>query len=195
MNEVINKIDLKDGNVLEVYQDIDPSSPREWDNLGIMVIGHSRYSFGDKDTGVPLDQFESWDEIKWYIEGTLRAIACLPIYMYDHSGITINTTGFSCGWDSGQVGFIFTTQKKLDEMGLTLNNDEEWEDFVQRIEKYLVGEVETMDQYVTGDVYGFTVKDEEGTDINSCSGFFGSDIKTNGILDHIESEPVDMSDL
>lgn len=195
MSEVIKSVDLKDGNVLEVYQDIDPSSPREWDNLGIMVIGHKKYDFGDNDTGVPMDQFESWDEMQWYIEGTLRAIACLPIYMYDHSGITINTTGFSCPWDSGQVGFIFTTQKKLDEMGVTLNNGEEWDDFVQRIKDSLVGEVSTMDDYVTNNVYGFRVKDPDGEELNSCWGFFGSDVKTNGILDHIESEPVNMDDL
>ena len=31
----------------------------------------------------------------------------LPLYLYDHSGITMNTTGFSCPWDSGQVGWIY----------------------------------------------------------------------------------------
>ena len=31
----------------------------------------------------------------------------LPLYLYDHSGITMNTGGFSCPWDSGQVGWIF----------------------------------------------------------------------------------------
>ena len=28
----------------------------------------------------------------------------LPLYLFDHSGITMNTSGFSCPWDSGQVG-------------------------------------------------------------------------------------------
>ena len=30
----------------------------------------------------------------------------LPLYLYDHSGITISTGPFSCPWDSGQVGWI-----------------------------------------------------------------------------------------
>lgn len=34
----------------------------------------------------------------------------LPLYLYDHSGITMNTTGFSCPWDSGQVGWILRLQ-------------------------------------------------------------------------------------
>lgn len=31
----------------------------------------------------------------------------LPLYLYDHSGITISTGPFSCPWDSGQVGWIY----------------------------------------------------------------------------------------
>jgi len=195
MSDAIKSINLKDGNVLEIYQDSDACSPREWDNLGIMFIQHKNYNFGDTDVPIPADEFESWEDVQYYIVSTLRALVCLPIYMYDHSGITINTTGFSCGWDSGQVGFIYITQKKLDEMGVTLNNDEEWPDFLERLKKYMVGEVETMDQYVTGDVYGFKVKDAEGEDVDSCWGFYGDDVKTNGILDHVSSEPVNMDDL
>ena len=35
----------------------------------------------------------------------------LPLYLYDHSGITMNTTGFSCPWDSGQVGWIYASKE------------------------------------------------------------------------------------
>lgn len=34
----------------------------------------------------------------------------LPLYLYDHSGITMKTSGFSCPWDSGQVGFIYASK-------------------------------------------------------------------------------------
>jgi hypothetical protein len=40
---------------------------------------------------------------------------CLPLYLYDHSGITMNTTGFHCGWDSGQVGLIYITEEDAKE--------------------------------------------------------------------------------
>ena len=36
----------------------------------------------------------------------------LPVYLYDHSGIRISTSPFSCPWDSGQVGVIYCTKKK-----------------------------------------------------------------------------------
>ena len=33
----------------------------------------------------------------------------LPVYLYDHSGLVLQTTPFSCPWDSGHVGIIYTT--------------------------------------------------------------------------------------
>lgn len=39
----------------------------------------------------------------------------LPLFLYDHSGITMNTSGFNCPWDSGQVGIIYISKKKAKE--------------------------------------------------------------------------------
>ncbi len=72
----------------------------------------------------------------------------LPLYLYDHGGITMNTTGFYCPWDSGQVGYIYLTPTEIAaEYGDT--SPESYE----RARKYLIGEVETYDQYLTGDVH------------------------------------------
>ncbi len=44
----------------------------------------------------------------------------LPLYLYDHSGITMSTGAFSCRWDSGQVGWIYAEKKKfIEETGYT----------------------------------------------------------------------------
>ena len=98
----------------------------------------------------------------------------LPLYLYDHGGITMNTTGFSCPWDSGQVGWIYCTKEDfIKETGYT-----EKELFEEgKAEALLKGEVETYDQYLTGDVYGFVLEDEDGNQIDSCWGFYGSDWK------------------
>lgn len=37
----------------------------------------------------------------------------LPLYLYDHGGITISTRPFSCPWDSGQVGYIYASKDKF----------------------------------------------------------------------------------
>ena len=34
-------------------------------------------------------------------------VAILPLYLYDHSGLTMSTNDFGDRWDSGCVGFIY----------------------------------------------------------------------------------------
>jgi len=101
---------------LEVFLDTCPESPRNWDNLGTMVCSHRRYDLGDEQAK-NIDEYSSWDE--WLqgevydLYGGEDNVVCLPLYLYDHGGITMNTTGFACFWDSGQVGWIYVTKEKL----------------------------------------------------------------------------------
>lgn len=104
----------------------------------------------------------------------------LPIYMYDHSGITISTGPFSCKWDSGQVGFIYISKKKAKKEYNWKNMSRDRE---KTIKEYLEGEVETYNQYLTGDVYGYFISNEEDDHIDSCWGFYGHDFKNNGLLE------------
>src|SRR3990167_995153 len=98
---MIGKIE-KDWIRIELHQDELMESPRGWDNLGTMVCFHSRYRLGDSHN------FESPKDFQEQI--TEEAHVILPLYLYDHSGLAINTTGFHCPWDSGQVGFIYVSK-------------------------------------------------------------------------------------
>lgn len=184
---------LPNNRIFRMFQDEYPESPREWDNLGTMACFHRRYTLGDKDIPFSSDDFNGWNEMEEYILKSLDAAVVLPLYLYDHSGITMNTTGFSCRWDSGQVGFIYITKDKImKEYGVKRIRRQ----LKEKVEKMLVNEVEVYDQYLIGDVYGFQIlkitKCDEGhiheTHEDSCSGFYGDDIKINGILDHISEE-------
>ena len=71
------------------------------------------------------------DEVPdWFLDDCLSALSTgelfslveqmdgmviLPLYLYDHSGITMNTCGFSCPWDSGQVGWIYADKAMIDK--------------------------------------------------------------------------------
>jgi hypothetical protein len=59
---------------------------------------------------------------------------------------------------------------------------------LENINNVLEGEIEVLDDYISGDVYQFLIQDENGDTEDSCGGFYGSDIKTNGILDHLSIE-------
>lgn len=157
----------------ENWQESEPMNPRtEFDNLGTMVCFHKRYILGDRGHTYDCNDYESWDELEADIIRTEKPAALLPVYMYDHSGVTINTTGFSCPWDSGQIGFIFISKKKaLAEYGGKIVTKR----LRERLETYLRNEVETYDQYLRGDVWGYTIFDDNDEIIDSCGGFYGHD--------------------
>lgn len=157
---------------IEIHQDDNPSNPREDDNLGTMVCFHNRYNLGDTDHGYNFSNYDSWGELKEAILKDNPKAIILPIYMYDHSGITINTTGFSCGWDSGQIGFIFISRTKIREEYSAKNVSAKLR---ARVTTYLQGEVEIYDQYLRGDIYGFVATDSTGEEVDSCWGFYDKD--------------------
>lgn len=172
MNDLIVETELIDKYQIDIIQDTDPESPREWDNLGTMVCFHSRYVLGDKHDYDHRD-YNGWNEMKKAIVRNENVGVILPLYLYDHSGITMNTTGFECRWDSGQVGFIFVSKKKIRE---EYNVKYVTQKVREQIEKHLVSEVETYDQYLTGDIYGYRITDTEKEEVlDSCWGFYGSD--------------------
>jgi hypothetical protein len=100
---------------------------------------------------IDLMMFDKQDRFHHLFEGLLYAkrfiteirlpsrIHWLPLFLYDHSGISISTGSFGCRWDSGLVGFIWTADE-------TARN--EW----------LESEVATYDQYLRGDQYDVIVK-------------------------------------
>ena len=185
-------------STVRIIGDQNPENPREFmAEQATMVCRHPRYHLGDEESpglinsmhGILEDLDEDLDEdideaeVYAIFYATDKLIA-LPLYLYDHSGITMNTTGFSCGWDSGQVGFIWVSQKQAQDQWPTTDGETEY-DWQERVKRYLEGDVSVYDQYLRGDVYGFVVEDEDGEELDSCWGFYGSDIATNGILAHL----------
>lgn len=158
--EVTDKT-LPGGHRVVVEYDQDPESPREWDNVGTIVLHERcRYSFGDETA--------SMEELQEINDDPNNIV--LPVYLYDHGGITISTAGFSCPWDSGQVGIIYCTKARaIKEWGKKILTKKAREQAI----KCLQGEIKDLDQYLTGTVYGFRVLDPNGDEIDSCWGFYG----------------------
>ena len=163
MSETAETIKYK-GHTIKIKYDTECGfSPRDNDNICVFHIAHSRYAFGDKH----YNDRESIDEAER--EALRNGDIVLPLYMYDHSGVTISLAPFSCPWDSGQVGFVQVPRKKMiEEFGGKI--------FTQRLKKIALkhaqGEVQEMDSYLTGEVYGYDIDDGD----DSCWGFIG-DIK------------------
>lgn len=103
----------------------------------------------------------------------LIGVEILNLYLYDHSGITMRTSRFSDPWDSGQVGVIFLTHETVRKEWRESSGELTDEQVVEKALACLEAEVETYDQYLTGDIYGFVVVDSEGETLDSCWGFYG----------------------
>ena len=205
---------------LTVEQDRCPESPREWDNLCTMVCWHRHCSLGDKhtfDSAYELMQHlyldvtckhwiddhdsDDWHDVYKELQET-DLILIKQLNVYEHSGMTISTSNgypYNDRWDSYPVGFVYVTKKTifLECAGVT---EENWK---ERADKYLEGEVETYDQYLRGDVYGFNLTKtvvhqqfcphcgevigeyEEEWQEDGCWGFYGDCLEDNGILDNL----------
>jgi hypothetical protein len=152
-------IDYK-GCKIKLYTDEDSSSPREDDNVGeILYMKSSRYTLGDRGA--------SREEMDRIVESSDNIY--LPVYAYIHSGTRLNTTGFSCPWDSGQCGIIWCTKAKaVSEWGKKR--------FTKTVQDkalaYLKGEIETLDAYFSGQVIGYIAEGPDEEDIDSCWGFY-----------------------
>lgn len=160
---------IHNGKTIEIYQDEDPTNPRENDNADIMICFHGRYNLGDKHNYRTSD-FSGWDEMAEQIRKDYKPVTMLPLYLYDHSGITISTSPFSCPWDSGQIGFILISRETALKENFSKRINKKIKSWAER---YVKASVEEYDQYLTGDIYGYVIKDENGEETDSCWGFYG----------------------
>lgn len=186
------------GHRIAIVIDTDPQNPRtDYDNAAKMCCAHGRYKLGDEqyDNRAEIgaaqqiiseiyDQFFPDEDMAPddYNQDALNKcpVIWLPLYLYDHSGITISTAPFSCPWDSGQIGIIYMTYKQVAEnFGIDPINDK-WEPLEETRKKaieLMKAEVKTYDDYLTGSCYGFIVYEldedgEDGEEVESCYGFY-----------------------
>jgi hypothetical protein len=132
---------------------------------------------------------------QWYV--------ILPVYMYDHSGLVLQTAPFSDPWDSGQVGYIACSLSKARETYMLPTAD--WDTRLtgeplrlrERVTKTLQAEVEVYSQYLGGDVWYYVCEEYEQCEacdrgewqtVDSCGGFYGSDPHANGMWDAVAEE-------
>lgn len=165
--------------LIEVEQDESPESPRDWDNLGKMICFHGRYNLGDKHD-YNSDDYSGWEEQRKDIEKNEDVCVILPLYLYDHGGITISTTPFSCRWDSGQIGWVYVSKSKVRE---EYSVKRITQDIIDKVTKILEGEVKTYDTYLRGEVYGYRIFKVEECNlghehknlVESSWGYYGDD--------------------
>jgi hypothetical protein len=157
---------------VNIYQDEDAESPDTWGDDSIFLLGWHR------DFTVTRPNYKRPDDILEYvneddcdedrqIKASIREdYHVFTLYAYIHSGVSLSL-GASFGgidpggWDTSRLGIVLVSR-------------EEWPD-EGAARTAAMSLVDTWNQYLSGDVYGYTVTDEDGEQLDSCWGFYGDE--------------------
>ena len=187
---------------LVIEQDEFPEDPRSWDNLETMLCCHREYHLGDcnsnKETEEQLaeicrkygksdeeiDEMTFAEEVQFILDQD--NVCGLPLWLYDHSGISISTERI-CQWDSSLVGLIFVEKDFFIEH-TCITNEENWK---KEAKGMLEDKIEVYNHFLQGNVYAWTLYeptvvirqsmdgkelsreiDEEGEVVDSMVGFY-----------------------
>lgn len=204
---------------VEIHSDEDPMSPREHDNLAEMFCSYPGYELGDTQLpsdgfedidcpacdGYGYDKTDESDDApecdrcygtghitptlhEWLLDQ--KAIAAAPLFVYEHSGITMRTgktilvheeeltrsdtesrnrfMSDSAGWDTSLIGFIITTEERVSE----LCGDEPKYRTLDFLSDAFETEVDEYAKYLEGQAYGYIVGEDTPFE-DSCWGFLG----------------------
>ena len=158
-------------HTIEIFQDECDENPiQNWDMLGEWICWHKRYNLGNTK------RFTSPDQQRELIAYAKRTRSILiPLYMYDHSGIVLSFSNtvypFNDRWDAGQLGYVLIDREKIMKEFIHTSKICSTK-MRKRARRVVEGELETYNQYLSGEVYGYVI---DGNSENSCWGFYGMD--------------------
>lgn len=152
---------------LEIFIDTDAENPSDMDGSWTFHSFRSR----DADTTDPLDFFAETPKgmkPKGTLSRKLNAGLAFLLDCYEHGdrAWSLASEGMNCEWDtSGGAGLLIWTHKAGD-MGAKTPKDRATD-----ARNFL----SAYNDWINGACYGYTLTDEQGGDVDSCSGFIGSD--------------------
>jgi hypothetical protein len=156
---------------IELFEDAVPPNPRfEHQNLGTMVcfgLGGDTEEHNYIHSNMGFDYLpEEFEALRERIIKEQGAVLILPVYRPKY-GKQVSTEPFS---DGHQTGFIYAKR------GFTLawfGKKRMTPSLKARVTEVLRCEVIALNQFRTGDVWGFCITDPDGSPCSACSGFFG----------------------
>jgi hypothetical protein len=194
----MDMIEYRD-HIIEIHGDDMPSDPRkEHCNVGTMVTWHTLYQLGDiSNPEYDMDQFQRVivgndielslgagytlapdDVTECDLREGVKDYIIKSIYLLDHSGLRLSTTGFSCPWDSSKIGYIYmSVNDAIKEWGEDRQTSFDFghefscsgfdnyslvrspSQIIKKANQCLDSEVSVYDAYLAGEVYGYIVYD------------------------------------
>ena len=116
-------------------------------------------------SGAPYDRDKAEALIEKWINNNLEY---LPIYVYQHSGITMSTGSYACPWDSGHAGYIFASHTEIKKRYMKKK-------YTKALEATAQAGMKSWIKYLAaiceGSIYGYTIENKDGEQLESCWGF------------------------
>lgn len=162
------------GYSISIYPDDWLMSPDEWGDDNLFLVADHRQFYVKRD-GFMLNRMES-DEIK----ALGNQYHIFPLAAHIHSGVVLslsrNGYPFNDPWDSCYVGAVFASKKEWRPKKKAHNAGQ--------------GLVDTWNDYLAGNVWGYVIEDKSSAHVHSCWGFYGNyrNSKDNDMLDEARAE-------
>lgn len=170
MSNYIVDTEIVENLTVNVYYDQDSDSinnpfSSECYLFGTVSCFHDNYNLSSDNS-----DFTDKEDLKNHI--SLKNVISLPVYLYDHSGITINTTGFSCKWDSGQIGYIHITKEEIYK---EFNVKRISSTLLKKVYENLKDTITFINDYLTGNIHYFEVIDTDTDEVlEAVYGYVGN---------------------
>lgn len=173
MNE-IETINYK-GHEIGIYYDEWAESPREWDNLSTIYSNSRRYNPDNLDIDdlmneIDISEITGFDNLLKRMEHNYIAYR---VCIVDHSCVALSLNrpvpNPYMGFDSGTFGIIAVSKDKVRrEYGVKRITNK----IREKVESVFKGELDNLEKYINGEVYGYMVDGGEG---DSCWGYYSMD--------------------
>lgn len=146
---------LKSGNILRVLPDTNAESPNEWENQDIfLVYDHLQFI-------IEKEGFDPKDIIGYIIENTNIPPAntkydnyfIFRVFATVHSGVHLSLTKGGEVWDANSNGWILVNKEYAENFGGKPKHPDP-KSFAKELAESLI---ETWNQYLSGDVYGYQI--------------------------------------
>lgn len=160
------------GKIFDIYYDTVEESPRKmYDNGATIVILRGKYESPDEITD-ELEEIADEHGISLSKDCDLNALIsalqeagyyAVPVYILDHGSVHYSTHDFGDKWDSGMAGVAYAKKSGADE---------------KKLQKMIDAELAEYETWANGNVYGISVRNEDGEVVDGESGFYLSNDMT-----------------
>ena len=158
MDNIYNE--KRNGLSISIHQDEVYESPEAWVDDGLFLVGYHKDFYVDNSviTKEELIDYANGEEIT---QTEKYHIFWLEAYIHSSVRLALRKEGPfpDRKWDVSQVGAVLVSKEECPEEADARNG--------------ALGLIDTWNNYLSGEVYGYTIENGAGDELESCWGFYG----------------------